>query len=109
MRGQPRYTDKEINDTLSPEEWADIRDSVIAQVSRIWDRPGGLLCPIHFDFCSHCDNDMRQRVIVNMTDMSCECSSCYAKRRERELVEELMDEKMKTKKPALDLADFARL
>ena len=109
MRGQPRYTDKEITETISPEEWADIDDKVMKQVSRIWDSTDIQLRTPLFDFCSYCDNPMRQRVIVSALDLSCECSSCYAKRRERELIEELMDEKMKAKKPALDIADFARL
>lgn len=115
MRGQPRYTDKEILETLSPAELDSIHGRVARSVAFIWDGPDRKYQPLSTgicDFCQHAipyEKRIRCLVLSNVLTGTSECADCFAKRRERELTEELMDDRMKEKKPALDLADFVRL
>jgi hypothetical protein len=115
MRGQPRYTEKDILETLSPAELDSIHERVARSVALIWDGPDRKYQPLSTgicDFCQHAipyEKRFRCLVLSNVLTGTCECADCFAKRRERELTEELMDEYMKAKKTALDIADFARL
>lgn len=95
---------------LSADELLAIHNKVMENVLDIFDKQrktGSLF----LGYCSYCHQDippkhrLREPVITSPIDFSCECASCYAKRREKEM----LDEAVKAKKPKLDVNDFSRI
>lgn len=95
---------------LTADELLAIHNKVMENVLNIFDKQrttGSLF----IGYCSYCHQDipqkhrLREPVITSPLDMSCECASCYARRREKEL----LDEAVKAKKPKLDVNDFSKV
>ena len=93
---------------LTEEELAKIDDKVIAETVSIWDE-GSLCGPLLWTYCSRCPGNLRDRIktrcIGRIDTMEALCARCWAKERERKLIEEAV----KAKQPKLDAEDFARL
>ena len=132
-----KYTHQEVLENLSPDELKEIEEKVIKLVYEVWEGPDRRYYPTQYDYCSFCQADLpyehrvKTRVICNVMDLSCECASCFAKRREQQFIEEAIDRKKnvrngekpgepipafictkpinKTYKPSFDIDDFARI
>lgn len=133
MEYKAKYTPQEVLENLSPDELKEIEDKVLKLVYEIWEGPDRRYYPTHYDYCTFCQDGRRikTRVICNVMDLSCECASCFAKRREQQFIDEAIDRKKnvrngekpgepkpafictkpinKTYKPSFDLDDFARI
>lgn len=94
---------------LTADELLAIRNKVMENVINIFDKR--IHGSLSFGYCSYCHQDipqkhrLREPVITSHLDMYRECASCYAKRREKEM----LDEAVKAKKPKLDINDFSKV
>ena len=108
MEYKSKYTHQEILKNLSPEELKGIEERVYADVTRIWSSEK-TYAPLTFDYCTACPERRglkhKTRCLCNALTMETICASCWARKREDELIKEAIE----AKRPKLDIADFARL
>ena len=97
-------TREEYARLLSKEELDSISSKVVEQLDFLSKSP---YAPTFYTYCDECPPSRRWKThcITSIVEGTALCPSCWAKKRELEL----MEQAVQAKKPKLDLADFARV